>query len=123
MRQNIKLLTQNCCEGLLTFSSKSDLREKYNQGTFDATGLDYVKIPTKYFIDDDLELGIIPKDDCISSIIIFKQLMNLNRVQANDKRLWSCLTHTRFYNYTTGFGILIIIFREFVIMKPEAILN
>ena len=76
------------------------MREKYNHEKFDSLDLDFVRIPTKYFIDDDLELGITSKDDCQSSVAIFKQLMNLDKVQANDKRLWVCLTHTRFYNYT-----------------------
>lgn len=100
MRQNIKILTQNCCEDLLTFSSRPQLREKYNQKAFDISSLDHVKIPTKYFIDDELVLGSTSKDDCQSSIAIFKQLMSLDKVQANDKRLWACLTHTRFYDYT-----------------------
>lgn len=100
MKQNIKILTQNCCEDLLTFSLKPELRENYNQEIYDTTGLDFVKVPTKYFINGDLDLGTTSKDDCQSSISIFEQLINLDKVQANDKRLWACLTHTRFYNYT-----------------------
>lgn len=100
MRQNIKILTQNCCEDLLTFSSRPELRAKYNHQKYDGNNLELVKIPTKYFIDDTIVLGIAPKDDCQSSITIFKELMNLDKVQANDKRLWSCLTHTVFFDYT-----------------------
>lgn len=100
MRQNIKVLTQNCCEDLLTFSSRTELREKYNRETYDVTGLEFLKIPTKYFVDDSIVLGTTSKDDCQSSITIFQELMNLDKVQANDKRLWTCLTHTIFFDYT-----------------------
>ncbi len=57
MRLNIKILTQNCCEDLLTFSARPELRKKYDKDTFDNSTLEYVKIPTKYFIEDDIELG------------------------------------------------------------------
>jgi hypothetical protein len=100
MRENIKIITQKCAEDLLNFSSNEVLKNKYQQPDYDKAGLEFLKIQTKYFIDDDLELGIAPKDDCQDSIAIFKQLSTLDRVQANDKRLWVTLTHTRFYNYS-----------------------
>jgi hypothetical protein len=100
MRQNIKILTKNCCEDLLTFSTRTELREKYNRDTYDSSGLDFVKIPSQYFMDDKVALGTTSKDDCQSSITIFKELINLDKVQANDKRLWTCLTHTIFFDYT-----------------------
>jgi hypothetical protein len=100
MKSNIKILTELCCDKLANFSTNEELRKRYDQETFGDSDLEYIKTATKYFIDEDLELGIDPKDDCTSSIEIFKQLNNLDRVQANDKRLWTCLTHTRFFGYT-----------------------
>lgn len=100
MKQNIKIITQRCCEDLLTFQTNDELREKYKQLNYDSSNLDFLKIQTRYSIDNDLVLGVAAKDDCQNSIEIFKQLSNLDRVQANDKRLWVSLTHTRFYNYT-----------------------
>lgn len=100
MKENIKILTQNCTEDLLAFSSRPNQRAKYNEEIFDVSSLEFVKIPTKIFIDKTLVLGTSPKDDCQSSIAIFKELKNLDKVQANDKRLWTCLTHTIFFNYT-----------------------
>jgi Family of unknown function (DUF6339) len=99
MKENTKILTQKCCEDLLNFPSNDELREKYKLPNYDADGLEFLKTQTKYFIDDDLNLGVSSKDDCQNSIEIFKQLNTLDRVQANDKRLWVALTHTRFYNY------------------------
>ncbi len=100
MRKNIKILTQECCEDLLGFSSRPDVRARYNQDKFDPAFLKFLKTPTKYFIDDMITLGTSSKDDCQSSIAVFKELKNLDKVQANDKRLWVCLTHTLFFDYT-----------------------
>lgn len=99
MKHNIKILTQKCCEDLLTFQTNDELREKYHHLNYDPSMLEFLKTQTRYSIDDDLELGVTVKDDCQNSIQIFKQLNNLDRVQANDKRLWVSLTHTVFYNY------------------------
>lgn len=100
MKENIKVITQNFCEELLTFTSRPDMRIRYNSDLFDISMFEYVKFSTNYFIDSEINFGVSPKDDCESSIQIFKQMMNLDRVQANDKRLWTCLTHTRFFDYT-----------------------
>jgi len=94
MRQNIKILTQSCCEDLLTFATHPELRDEYNHDKYDSSKLEFLKIPTKYFIDDLIALGTTSKDDCESSIIIFKELIDVDKVQANDKRLWVSLTHT-----------------------------
>lgn len=99
MKQSIKLLTRECCENLLTFQTNDDLREKYRQPSYDESNLVYLKIQTRYLIEENLVLGVTVKDDCQNSIEIFKQLSSLDKVQANDKRLWVSLTHTRFYNY------------------------
>ena len=100
MKQNVSILTSNCCEALLTFTSKPQLRQLYNQSKFDSANLEFVKGQTKYFIDDNLQLGASSKDDCQSCIDIFTQFVSLDGVQANDKRLWVSLTHTHLFNYT-----------------------
>jgi len=84
MKQNIKILTRECCESLLLFHQAD---------------LIFLKNHPPHFIEDSLSLGTTAKDDCRNSIEIFKQLNKLDRVQANDKRLWVALTHTIFYNY------------------------
>ncbi len=99
MLQRIKLLTSECCENLLTFQNNDDLKVKYEHPNYDETHLVYLKMQAGYFIEDDLTLGVSVKDDCQNSIEIFKQLRLLDKVQANDKRLWVSLTHSRFYNY------------------------
>jgi len=100
MKQNIKILSQKCCEDLLTFQSDNFLRDKYRQENYDTTGLEFLKIKTNYQIDNDLTLGVEARHDCQNSIEIFKQLHTLDKVQANDKRLWVTLTHTLYYNYS-----------------------
>lgn len=99
MRQSIKLLTRECCENLLAFPVNDNLKEKYKQPKYDGSHLAYLKVQSRYLIDEDLALGVGVKDDCQNSIEIFKQLSSLDKVQANDKRLWVSLTHTIFYNY------------------------
>lgn len=104
MPQNIRILTKQCCERLLTYSSNKNLRSKYNNENFDENELEFLKKPTQYFIDDEFILRTtsspLSKDDCKNSIELYKQLQKIDRVQANDKRLWVSLTHTRFFSYT-----------------------
>lgn len=100
MRKNIKILTQHACDDLLSFATRPDLRGRYDRESYDTSALDFLKIPTQYFVDDGIDLGITPKDDCQSSIRVFTELMTLDKVQANDKRLWTTLTHTIFFTYT-----------------------
>ena len=104
MKNNIKLLTAECCEKLLTFENNNLFRSQYNKNHFDLSQLDFLNIPTRYFIDDEFELSTtsnpLSKDDCFNSIKIFQQLVNLDKVQANDKRLWVSLTHALFFEYT-----------------------
>ena len=104
MKKNIRLLTGECCDKLLTFESNSLLRSEYNKSNFDASQLNFLNIPTKYFIDEGFDLATtlspLSKNDCSNSIQLFQQLSNLDKVQANDKRLWTSLTHTLFFAYT-----------------------
>jgi len=100
MKQEIKLLTNNCCDNLLQFQSEPLIRKRYNLEEYPKDVLEEMKFPTKIGIDGDLQLSTKPENDVDSSIAIFRELKNLDRVQANDRRLWVALTHGRFYKYT-----------------------
>lgn len=52
------------------------------------------------FLEDDFKLNIInsEKNDIENSIALYKSL-ELNETQASDKRLWTYLTHVRFWDY------------------------
>lgn len=83
----------------MRFPTKPELKANYDLAAYDANFFRFVKTPSKYFLEHDLDLGFNPKDDCESSIKIFTELASLDKVQANDKRLWVTLTHTIFFNY------------------------
>ncbi|PAU94567.1 hypothetical protein CK503_07170 [Aliifodinibius salipaludis] len=105
MKENIQILSKECCSQLLDFQSSEDLRKEYNKASFNTKHLEFLNIPTDYYIDKNLELPTGSKKDrstadCESSIKIFQELKNLTPVQANDKRLWLSLTHDRFFSYT-----------------------
>lgn len=99
MKKGIKLLTQQCCSNLLAFASDPELRNAYNRDSFDDGRLEFLK-SNPYAVDEAVKFGFDPSDDCQSSISLFKELEDLDLVQANDKRLWTSLTHTLFYEYT-----------------------
>jgi len=98
MRENIKILTENCCDRLLGFEADQLLREEYFKDQFDPLHLEILNTPTQYKIDNTIELD--PENDFKSSRIIFDELGNLSLTQANDRRLWVHLTHSRFFKYT-----------------------
>jgi len=100
MKVEIKILTNSCCDNLLKFSKDESIKERYGLSNYPKECLLELKTPTKYFIDEDLVLSPKAEDDLENSISIFKQLKNLDRVQANDRRLWVALTHGRFFRYT-----------------------
>ncbi len=100
MKQEIKLLTNNCCDNLLQFQTEPSIRERYNSHKYPEDYLEKMDFSTKYGIDEDIILSPKPEHDVESSIAIFTELKDLDRVQANDRRLWVSLTHGRFYHYT-----------------------
>lgn len=100
MKKNIKLLTSTCCDRLLLFQTDSKKRKFYDLDIFPKDQLEELNMPSKCFIDDQLVLSPESKDDINSSISIFSELKDLDRVEANDRRLWVALTHGQFYEYT-----------------------
>jgi hypothetical protein len=96
----IKLLTHDNCEELLQYRSKQTLREAYNLDRFPDKYLKRLDSATGYEINDTLTLDPTTKGDAQSSIELHKALPNLNRAQANDRRLWCALTHGLYFKYT-----------------------
>ena len=93
----MKILTTACCDKLVTQATVDKFREKYSTN-FDGTEFEYLSLDNGLTFPDDFELD--PNDDAKSSILFFSALDGLDRVQANDKRLWMTLTHTCFFEYT-----------------------
>lgn len=100
MKEKIKMLSNACCDRLLTFKVNKKLRSFYNEDHFPSESLEELNLPTIHSIDHELELSPKPDKDAENSIKIFQELKHLDRVQANDRRLWVALTHKRFFNYT-----------------------
>ena len=75
MRENIKILTENCCDRLLGFEADQLLREEYFKDQFEPLHLEILNTPTQYKIDNTIELD--PENDFKSSRIIFDELGNL----------------------------------------------
>lgn len=96
----MKIFTDNCCESLLQYTNNKDLRNIYSQSLFDPNYLEYLKQENSIIIPDDLKLDSKSESDLENSIKIFTVLQNLDLVQANDRRLWVTLTHTKFFDYT-----------------------
>lgn len=96
----IKIYTYKTCSDILNYKTDENIRELYNQDSFNFSNSEYLKDTIKLDIkESELELGSNPSDDLLSSITIFNSLNGLDLVQANDKRIWVTLTHTIFFNY------------------------
>lgn len=95
----IQLLKQGCCEQLLQFQSNPEVRGRYDYAHFPKEFLDFLPISSKVVLED-IDLSPSPEDDFKSSIDLFERLKHLDRVQANDRRLWVSLTHNIFFKYT-----------------------
>jgi hypothetical protein len=96
----MRIFTKECCDNLLKFVNNNDLRDNYFKGSFDTSKFNYLNIETKFNLPEDLILNPSPEKDLENSIKIYDALKDLDRVQANDKRLWLTLTHTLFFEYT-----------------------
>lgn len=96
----MKIFTKECCDNLLKFLSNHELKENYFKNEFDPSNFNYLNIETKYNLPENLILDPSPEKDLENSIKIFEGLKDLDRIQANDKRLWLTLTHTYFFEYT-----------------------
>ena len=95
----IRLLKQDCCEQLLQFQGDEMLRAHYNLESFPENLLEFLPLSSKISLEG-LTLSPEPDDDLQSSIDIFERLKSLDRVQANDRRLWVSLTHDVFFTYS-----------------------
>lgn len=100
MKRKIRLLTKSCCDSLLEFQNDEVKRNRYNEVVFPEESLEFLSFSSKFELDEELLLDPRPSEDVNSSIAIFSELKNLDRVQANDRRLWVALTHGQFYSYT-----------------------
>lgn len=94
----VKLLLKSCCDELLRFQHDNEIRSRYNT-IYPIEYLDYLDIGTKYNLAD-LDFSTAPENDVYSSIDLYDRLIDLDRVQANDRRLWVGLTHNEYYDYT-----------------------
>jgi len=96
----MKIFTKDCCDSLLKYVGDKDQRINYVGEVFDSTDFKYLNIETKYELPENIALEPTADKDYENSVKIFEALKNLDRVQANDKRLWVTLTHTCFFEYT-----------------------
>lgn len=95
----IRLLTNECCDELMRYKSDESLRKAYDLKTFPDKYLIYLDIVTGYEIDDTLALDPSSKGDAQNSIKLHEALPDINRTQANDRRLWCALSHGHFFEY------------------------
>lgn len=95
----LKIFNSATCAELLGYRGNASLRSLYDGSSFDFPSVEYLA-ETVNLDATDCELGTSPSDDFNSSVKIFNSLRDLDLVQANDKRLWTTLTHTYFFGYT-----------------------
>ncbi|ULQ50971.1 DUF6339 family protein [Flavihumibacter fluvii] len=104
----MKIFTESCCEVLLNIAIDDDKKKEYLNETFDSSKFEFLGIENNINIPSDfeLELSVHPRDpdnskkDLNNSILIFELLKDIDRVQANDKRLWVTLSHHIFFKYS-----------------------
>lgn len=97
----MKIFSENFCQYLLSLTDIEDKLKSYPETIKTIENFDYLIAETVYNIDSKIELKSDSISDVDNSIIVFENLKELTRVQANDKRLWTTLTHTIFLKYTT----------------------
>lgn len=96
----MKIFTENYCNHLLGFTKIEDKTKSYAEIILSLENLEFLNNETSYNTDSKIQLKSDSIADVDNSIIIFENLKELTRVQANDKRLWTTLTHTTFLKYT-----------------------
>lgn len=97
----MKIFTDSCCDSLLLFTSDKELRKNYSQPSFDPLYFNYLNQELQLTIPDDFELNSNAESDLENSIKIFELFKSLDLIQANDRRFWVTLTHTRFFDYSS----------------------
>jgi hypothetical protein len=95
-----KLITRECTVKLLDYKVDDNLRQIYINGAENQFPLDYINILYNHELNMDRFSALPFDDDSANSIELFEQFKNLDRVQADDKRLWVMLTHKYFFEYT-----------------------
>lgn len=99
MKKNIKYLSRECCQNLLSSLGELNQIKKYKRG-FELEEFDFIDGISPANINSQIVLDPSPKADFENSKLVFEELKNLDLVQANDQRLWVTLTHITFFDYT-----------------------
>ena len=96
----MKLFTENCCQRLLNITNNEASKIEYYKNLFDSKHFEFISNEVSLDLSLQIELDPSSQKDFENSVLIFEKFKDLNRVQANDKRLWTTLTHTVFFKYT-----------------------
>lgn len=96
MKRQIPVLTESYTARLYRNLNKSDNFRFYLEKEFQYEEI-YPKGKSGIFLDDNFELNP-DRSDLENSIALYQNL-ELDVTQASDKRLWTYLTHVRFWDY------------------------
>jgi hypothetical protein len=96
MKRQIPIFTESYTARLYRNLNKSDNFQLYLEKEFPYEEL-FSKGDSGIFLDDNFELNP-NKSDLENSIALYQNL-ELDETQASDKRLWTYLTHVRFWDY------------------------
>lgn len=96
----MKIFTSACCDFLLQFTSNKNLQKNYLESDFNPDYFEFLKHEFPLDLPENLVLSPNSEKDSENSIKIFEALKNIDLVQANDRRLWTTLTHTVFFKYS-----------------------
>ncbi|GAB5410485.1 MAG: hypothetical protein BalsKO_28500 [Balneolaceae bacterium] len=103
MSDEIKYLTNDSVSYLVGKLEEKEQREKYHAThNFDLSNLEFLDSSTGIIFDENFKLINGIENDAINAINIHKHLNGLDKVQANDKRLWVTLAHTKFFSYSVN---------------------
>ena len=96
MKQQISLFTENYTSKLFRNLNRSENIQFYLSEKFPFEEI-YPRGDSGIFLDENFELNT-DKSDLENSMQLYQNLV-LDETQASDKRLWTYLTHARFWNY------------------------
>ena len=98
MNKQVPIFTESYTAKLYRNLNKSDNLHIYLAEIFPYEEI-FPKGDSGIFLDESFELNP-DKSDLDNSIALYKSL-ELDETQASDRRLWTYLTHVRFWNYMT----------------------
>lgn len=98
MNKQVPIFTESYTAKLYRNLNKSDNLHIYLAEIFPCEEI-FPKGDSGIFLDESFELNP-DKSDFDNSIALYQSL-ELNETQASDRRLWTYLTHVRFWNYMT----------------------